>query len=305
MRQLKTRWSDKIDREHVLEEYPRPLMRRNSYINLNGMWDYAITGENRMPEKYDGAICVPFSPESQLSGVKRQLKPREYLWYRRRLPQHMRPEEGRRWLLNFGAVDQYAEVYVNGTLVKKHLGGYLPFTADITEALCEDGNELAVLARDYSDASYYSRGKQKLKRGGMFYTAQSGIWQTVWAEQVPDNYITGISSTPVYDSGCLRITIEARRSETVEVTVSSGEMQPVQVGGRSGHPVDIPLKEMHSWSPEDPFLYDIEVTMGEDQIVSYAAMRKIEVKKDGHGIPRIWIRVTGRKACIRLPATMR
>lgn len=287
MRQLKTRWSDKIDREHVLEEYPRPLMRRNSYINLNGMWDYAITGENRMPEKYDGAICVPFSPESQLSGVKRQLKPREYLWYRRRLPQHMRPEEGRRWLLNFGAVDQYAEVYVNGTLVKKHLGGYLPFTADITKALCEDGNELAVLARDYSDASYYSRGKQKLKRGGMFYTAQSGIWQTVWAEQVPDNYITGISSTPVYDSGCLRITIEARRSETVEVTVSSGEMQPVQVGGRSGHPVDIPLKEMHSWSPEDPFLYDIEVTMGEDQIESYAAMRKIEVKKDGHGIPRI------------------
>lgn len=199
----------------------------------------------------------------------------------------MRPEEGRRWLLNFGAVDQYAEVYVNGTLVKKHLGGYLPFTADITEALCEDGNELAVLARDYSDASYYSRGKQKLKRGGMFYTAQSGIWQTVWAEQVPDNYITGISSTPVYDSGCLRITIEARRSEPIEVTVSSGEMQPVQVEGRSGHPVDIPLKEMHSWSPEDPFLYDIEVTMGEDQIESYAAMRKIEVKKDGHGIPRI------------------
>lgn len=287
MRQLKTRWSDKIDREHVLEEYPRPLMRRKSYINLNGMWDYAITRENRMPEKYDGAICVPFSPESQLSGVRRQLKPREYLWYRRKLPQHMRPEEGRRWLLNFGAVDQYAEVYVNGTLMKKHLGGYLPFTADITKALCEDGNELVVLARDYSDASYYSRGKQKLKRGGMFYTAQSGIWQTVWAERVPDTYITGISITPVYDSKCLRITIEAQRSETVEVTVLSGEMQPVQVEGRSGHPVDIPLKEMHSWSPEDPFLYDIEVTMGEDQIESYAAMRKIEVKKDGHGIPRI------------------
>lgn len=289
MRRLKTRWSGQVDREHVLEEYPRPLMRRDSYINLNGIWDYAIRSEKGMPDKYDGAICVPFSPEARLSGVGRQLKPREYLWYRRELPRQIRPEEGRRWLLHFGAVDQYAKIYVNGRLAKEHLGGYLPFTADITSALHEEGNELMVLARDYSDASYYSRGKQKLKRGGMFYTAQSGIWQTVWAEQVPDNYITDIASTPLYDRGCLRITVETRKSGMAEITVSSGEMQPVQAEGRSGHPIDIPLKNMHSWSPEDPFLYDIEVKMGEDHIESYAAMRKIEVKKDGNGIPRLFL----------------
>ena len=205
-KKLKTRWADQIDREHVLGEYPRPLLVRESYVNLNGVWEYAITGKERR-NQFDGDILVPFSPEAPLSGVERQLKPQETLWYRRILPEGIRPETGRRWILHFGAVDQYAAVYLNGELVKRHLGGYLPFSVDVTDALKSTENELTVQVRDYSDAFYYSRGKQKIKRGGMFYTAQSGIWQTVWMEQVPENYIADLSVTPLYDESAVRVKV--------------------------------------------------------------------------------------------------
>lgn len=160
MKRLKTRWTAQVDKERVLQEYPRPLLVRESYVNLNGLWKYAITDTEEAPEEYEGEILVPFSPEAPLSGVERQLKPREYLWYQRCLPQEMRPEEGRRWLLHFGAVDQYAVVSVNGKAVKKHLGGYLPFSADITDALTDGENTLQVRVQDYSDQSYYSRGSR-------------------------------------------------------------------------------------------------------------------------------------------------
>ena len=130
-----------------------------------------------------GISWFRFSPEAVLSGVNRQLKPEEYLWYKRRLPDEVKPEKGSRWILHFGAVDQCAVVYINGKKQGKHVGGYLPFSYDITEALKEEKNLLTVKVRDYSETCYYSRGKQKLKNGGMFYTAQSGIWQTVWIEK--------------------------------------------------------------------------------------------------------------------------
>lgn len=289
MKQLKTRWTEQIDREHVLEEYPRPLLRRESYVNLNGVWEYVIAIEDGMPQDYDGEILVPFSPEASLSGVNRQLKPAEYLWYRRMLPSQVKPEEGKRWILNFGAVDQYAVVYVNGKILKKHLGGYLPFSVDVTDALEEEANELVVMVRDYSDVSYYSRGKQRLNRGGMFYTAQSGIWQTVWMELVPDQHIEDIVTMPLYDKKILRIKVNSRFRENISVMVYSEDMQPIQAEGITGRCVDIPLPYMHSWSPEDPYLYSIEVRMGEDCVQSYAAMRKISVEKDGRGIPRMYL----------------
>ena len=134
MEQLYTRWGRDIDSGHVLQEYPRPLLQRESYVNLNGYWEYAVTKKNRRPEVYDGRILVPFSPESVLSGVSRQLQPDEYLWYRTKLPiEPDKLEAGCRLILHFGAVDQACQIYVNGQKVSRHMGGYLPFSVDITE----------------------------------------------------------------------------------------------------------------------------------------------------------------------------
>ena len=209
MEQLFTVWGETLDKEHVLDEYPRPLMVRDSYLNLNGYWDYAFTQEFVCPKEFDGKILVPFSPEAALSGVNRQLMPDEYLWYHRTFsvdghktkragesfPEED-PESGmgadlteERLLLHFGAVDQACVVWVNGQRIGKHTGGYLPFEFEITEAVQAGENDLVVAVKDLSDTSYHSRGKQKLERGGMFYTAQSGIWQTVWLERVPEKYI--------------------------------------------------------------------------------------------------------------------
>ncbi len=310
-RQLKTRWTDGIDKEHILEEYPRPLLQRESYVNLNGFWDYAVTGPGEKRKAYDGRILVPFSPEAPLSGAGRQLKPLETLWYRRMLPGEVKPAAGKRWILHFGAVDQYAVVSVNGRVLKRHLGGYLPFSVDVTDSLRKTGNELTVQVRDYSDAFYYSRGKQKLKRGGMFYTAQSGIWQTVWMELVPDTYIEEIKVMPLYDESAFSVTVKLKKTDDqrgaglgretadceagnrggskVMVTLSSEEMQPIQMEGEADTQIRIPVPDMHSWSPEDPFLYDLEILAGADWVRSYAAMRKIHVEKDSEGIPRMYL----------------
>ena len=231
------------------------------------------------------------------------MKPQETLWYHRRLPEEIFPVSGRRWILHFGAVDQYAVVSVNGRVLKRHLGGYLPFSIDVTDSLKKGRNELTVRVRDYSDAFYYSRGKQKMKRGGMFYTAQSGIWQTVWMEEVPDTYVEELIVTPLYDESAFRIRVRLadadRMTENCEtgsgcerkikVMLSSQEMEPLQREGLVDEDMRIPVPDMHSWSPEDPFLYDIQVLAGEDCVRSYAAMRKISVEKDAQGIPRMFL----------------
>ena len=292
MKQLKTKWADNINEKNVLGEYPRPLMRRKSYVNLNGIWKYAIKETKGFPRKMDGDILVPFSPEAMLSGVNRQLKPEEYLWYKRALPEEVKPEKGYRWLLHFGAVDQCAVVYVNGKKQGKHVGGYLPFSFDITDALKEEKNALTVKVKDYSDTYYYSRGKQKLKNGGMFYTAQSGIWQTVWMEKVPESYIGRVKITPLYDKSSVMLQVEAadgRKNLDYEVTVTARKMWPVKASGKTGKPCVIMIPHMRSWSPEDPFLYDVHIRMVEDSVESYFAMRKVEVQKDENGIPRIFL----------------
>ena len=183
---IMTRWGETLDPEHVLEDYPRPGMKRDSFICLNGFWEYAITEPFRVPEQYDGQILVPFSPEAVLSGVNKILTPDMFLHYRKRFSMG-KMESGKRLLLHFGAVDQNCEVYLNGTRLGEHDGGYWHFSFDITGYVREGENLLQLVVRDQSDSSYHARGKQSLERGGMWYTPQSGIRQSVWMEYVPDH----------------------------------------------------------------------------------------------------------------------
>lgn len=322
MKQLYTRWGRELDPQNVLPEYPRPLLRRSSYTNLNGYWDYAFTREFKIPEKYDGQILVPFSPEAVLSGVSRQLMPEEYLWYRRIfiIEGWNGRKSGRRLILHFGAVDQACAVYVNGQRAARHTGGYLPFEADITQLVRDGENELIVAVKDLSDTSCHARGKQRLERGGMFYTAQSGIWQTVWMEEVPETYIQTIESVTDPDAGTVRIRVTAAENNKYEGTEvkTSGHQEgdrasglPVQVQihrpglytdsceysvdeeilcsgiGSAGEWIEIAIPDIMLWTCETPYLYFFTVTMGEDRVESYFAMRRFSVEKDEKGIPRI------------------
>jgi hypothetical protein len=205
-----TRWGRELDPQRVLAEYPRPQLVRDSYLNLNGWWDYAITPAAAAPAGYDGQILVPFSPEAPLSGVGRQLQPEERLTYHRRLtlPDGFTPPDGR-VLLHFGAVDQTCTVTLNEVVVGHNVGGYHPFTCDLTDALRPGENTLLVEVRDLSDGHDHATGKQRLRRGGIWYTAQSGIWQTVWAEAVPRVYVDHVDLVPHLEDGSVEVCVHA------------------------------------------------------------------------------------------------
>ncbi len=245
----------------MFDEYPRPQMERSSWLNLCGPWDYAVTRTASPPERWDGTIQVPFSPEASLSGVNRTLKPGEYLWYRRTVTM----PEGDKVLLHFGAVDQRAVVWCNGWEAGSHTGGYTPFTLDITDTLEEDRRaEILVAVRDDTDQSPLARGKQKTERGGIWYTPQSGIWQPVWAEAVPERYIKRLRIEPDLDAG------------TVTVTAEPGGTVHFQ-GREYASGVPIPVEDPVPWSPENPHLYEFTVTLGQDCVKSYFALRKFSV----------------------------
>lgn len=227
MKNLETIWSKAAARGQTLKEYPRPGMVRRHWINLNGMWDYLITDSRILPWQFyeseyfpfDGQILVPFSPEAPLSQVKRQLLPDETLWYSRtiQLPENCLNTESQRLLLHFGAVDQICSVYINRKFVTYHKGGYLPFTTDITDFITEDLTvSILISVHDFSDTSYHARGKHQLKRGGMFYTAQSGIWQTVWMEIVPNEYIRDVRVTPDWDNSLVQMRIRVSSASSAE-----------------------------------------------------------------------------------------
>lgn len=296
MNSLCTLWGENIDPNHLLSEYPRPQLVRTNYEILNGYWDYAY-GADAPTNDWDGQILVPFSPESDLSGVGRQTMPGEVLWYHRRFTC---PEdgavEGGHLLLHFGAVDQQCQVYVNGQRVGAHMGGYLPFSCDITEALHKGENELLVRVQDDSDHSYHARGKQKLKRGGMFYTASSGIWQTVWMEWVPPVFIRSIHLVPEVDEKWLQVEVQASRPIQAGDRISVRIFDPLTrdvVQEASGRSIDLSvLPNYLLWTPDTPWLYDIEITLsseeGEDRIASYFALRSFTLEHVGEEeFPRI------------------
>ena len=302
--QLMTPWGEQLDREQTtvaLTEYPRPQLARKNHIILNGSWKYAFTSDDDQPVIWDGEIRVPFSPETYLSGVQRQLKPDEYLWYERKLMIDWIPVD-KRLLLNFGACDERCRVYVNGTLAGTHSGGYQAFTIDITDYIETGRNTLRICVQDKSDTSYHGRGKQMLKNGGMFYTAQSGLWQTVWCEWVPEIYIQELRITPDYDKDCATIEITSNKYNENWEGQSLGRIpckillfdqnqvaleQKISVLPDEKTSIQLNIQDKKSWSPEHPFLYELRIVYGEDMVESYFGMRLFTAEPDSNGIPRL------------------
>ena len=285
---------------HPLAEYPRPAMRRDSCEILNGPWQYAITQTAEYPAAWQGSILVPYSPEAPASGVGRTLQPGQWLHYHRLFAPPA--GEGGRVLLHFGAVDYACAVQVNGHLAGGHRGGYWPFTLDITDLLNGTGrNSLWVAVQDPTGHGTQARGKQTLKPGGMFYPAQSGIWQTVWLERVPDNYIQTLTVTPDYDARTVTVRVHTAkpggavnlwamvRAGGVTIAENWGSDEADQDGEVT---LNIPEEHFFPWSPDTPFLYDLTVgtNQGEeaefDTVHSYFALRKWSCAPDAHGVLR-------------------
>lgn len=297
-KQLVTKWGEKLigSGDTPLTEYPRPHMKRQSYINLNGWWRYAFTQSRVRPLEYEGSILVPFSPESYLSTVGKMLMPGACLWYIRELMvDHLEEyrEAGKRCFLHFGAVDQMARVYINQHFVGEHMGGYLPFSFEITDALIQGKNEICVMVRDDTDTSYHARGKQKMEPSGMFYTAQSGIWQTVWMEWVPAVFMEGLKIIPDFDKKTVRLQWKISGSqikEDIKLTVSTKNGLVLEARTNRRY-VELPIPEdkFHPWSPENPFLYRVVLQCGQDQVQSYFAMRKVEIRRGKAGTPSVWV----------------
>jgi len=288
---LHTRWSQSINKDCPLSEYPRPQLKRDEWSCLNGLWEYAICdgATSSEPNKYDGNILVPYSPESLLSGVERQLLPGQTLWYRRAISLTP-PEQGDRLLLHFGAVDQYAEVFINGQKVGEHQGGYWPFSFDITDLFCSGDNVITIAVRDDSDGGIEAYGKQKLDRGGIWYTAQSGIWQTVWTETVPKQHIEHIKIIPHCESSEVEFDIRFALPSPppVNIRVYDGEIL-VSEGNfeTSASPLRISVQDFRYWSPDDPFLYTVKIDADGDEVESYFGMREFGIAKDHNGHPRL------------------
>jgi beta-galactosidase/beta-glucuronidase len=296
---IQTRWAQQVNPACPLPEYPRPQMRRPVWLNLNGLWDYAIqprADETMQPAQ--GQILVPFAVESALSGVCKPLLPEQRLWYRRsfNIPANWKKQ---RVLLHFGAVDWHCELWCNGVWAGEHRGGYDPFTVELTTSLRFGAeNELVVAVWDPSDSARQEHGKQTLNPDKIFYSAISGIWQTVWLEVVPNNYIERLYLTTDIDSGLLRVQVDLCDGQglpqtcSLKIVVKDGQ---AAFTTQSTHPlVEITLTNPRLWWPHDPFLYDLEVSLldGEtvlDCVESYFGMRQVTLEKDPNGIPRICI----------------
>ena len=294
---IKSKWAATVSPEKVWSEYPRPQMVRAEWSNLNGLWDYAIRPkESGMPEQWDGEILVPFAVESSLSGVMQTVGPEQVLWY------HTAFEVPESWsddqiVLHFGAVDWRAEVWINDIQLGQHEGGYDGFSFDLTPFLKEGNQELVVKVWDPTDHGPQPRGKQVSNPRGIWYTAVTGIWQTVWLEPVGGvKHITGLNYSPSPASGRVEVTIEGEQLEygdLVEVSVLEGDQVVASAKGNALEPVTLWVKEAKLWSPEDPFLYDVKVVLRDlnavpvDEVSSYFGMRSIAMQKDERGIMRM------------------
>lgn len=292
---LFTVWSEKETEESVCAEYPRPQLRRSQWICLNGLWDYAFTKEKEPPTEADGQILVPFSPECARSGVEKRLEPDEYLWYRRTVQLPAIPK-GQRLLLHFGAVDQRCVVWWNGKMLGSHKNGYLSFSFDVTEFVKKGTNTIILRVQDDTDMGCHCYGKQRLSPHGMFYTAQSGIWQTVWMEWVPENHIEALRITPLCDESAVRLEITLTRPERMDIHLALGDDSLCLYINKRDFPAGssqitalLPVPDFTPWTPEHPFLYHFSIQTAQDRIESYFAMRKFSVGTDSTKTPRLFL----------------
>lgn len=308
--------------DHPLPDHPRPMLERTRWASLNGWWEYAVTtatgardaplDDEPVPAHWDGSIRVPFALESAASGVTRPLAPEEVLHYRRRI---LLPEEwqGGRIALNFEAVDFRCLVRVDGRIVGHHEGGYLPFTVELPDTHRPEV-EVVVTVRDPTDDGLQQHGKQSLTPGTIWYTATSGIWQSVWMEPLPPRALTRVEARPRPDLSGFDVLVEAEEPCAVHVEVSLGEAGRVVASGHSSAPIPVDLPDPHPWSPEDPYLYPLAVTTDVDRVSSWAALRTVTLgttptpradtthdEGGGRHVPRPLLRLNGSPLLLNTP----
>src|SRR5690554_442150 len=272
---MKTNFGSALDPNNVLDYYPRPQLKRDSFLNLNGYWYYTIS-KSKTSEDFNKKILVPFSPEAPLSEANHILQPDEFLIYYKKIELPHDFNKGRLHL-HFGAVDQVSEIYINNNFVYKNIGGYLPFSIDITPYVDGFTFEIKVIVSDVTDTSYHLTGKQRLYPGGIFYTPQSGIWQTVWLESVPTEYIKDLKMTTNIDEVSIEFDIDRTENGVVDVEVY---FENRLVGKKTtwDKTFKVYLDERHLWHPHHPNLYDIKISFKDDKIKSYIGLRKVETK---------------------------
>lgn len=293
---IKTIWAEKVDPANPLPEYPRPILVRDQWQNMNGLWDYSILPKgSSIPASFDGKILVPFPIESSLSGVQKNVGETNELWYNRvfTIPATWK---NKRILLHFGAVDWKTDIWINNIKIGSHKGGYTPIDIDITPYLNKEKTQkLTVRVWDPCDKGFQPRGKQVEKPSGIFYTSVTGIWQTVWMEPVNENFITNFKTVPNIDQGTVSVMPvlnEIKATDIVEVKVLD-KGQIIDKGmATAGQEVLLAVPSAKLWSPESPFLYDLEVTLvrnGQviDKVKSYFGMRKISTRRDESGVVRL------------------
>jgi beta-galactosidase/beta-glucuronidase len=293
---LKTLWAEQVDPQNVLPEYPRPLIERNLWSNLNGLWEYAITPRGAAePVDFEGKILVPYCIESSLSGVMKEVGGQNELWYKREftIPSNWK---GKNVILNFGAVDWIADVIVNDIMIGTHQGGYAPFSFDITPFLAgKSKHKLVVRVWDPTDRGFQPRGKQVSRPNGIWYTAVTGIWQTVWLEPVSPNYITAIKTIPNIDQSALNVTVTTSQTHTpdvIEVKLLDKGQLVASAKGLSNHEIRLSIKNPTLCDTENPYLYDLQITVTSegkvtDNVKSYTGFRKISVNRDANGVLRM------------------